>query len=336
MKFTHPRYSRFARTLRAWLPGLAVSLLALGAQGTLAQQPWPAKPIKVIVPYDAGQGTDIIGRYVANELGKELNQSVFVENRPGAGGNIGTQIAARAAPDGYTFMIGTNGTHAANSFLYRKLGFDPQADFEPVAMIGVLPLVFVTQPDSPISTVPELQRAAHSKPESLNIAISTTTSRMAYELFKSQGEAPMFPVDFKGSAQAAMAVIGGQVEYMVDTIASLRSAIQSDQVKPLGVTLHSSSKLLPGVKSLAEQGIADYELVGWVAMYAPKGTPTDVLSTLSASMERILEQPDVQNRLMQLGMEPKPMSREELQRFGVSEREKWGSLIRNAGLQQAN
>lgn len=314
---------------------LFVAALSVAALSTSQAQTWPTKPIRLIVPYAVGQGTDIAARYVANEVAKELKQPFVIDNRPGAGGNIGTQAAAHSAPDGYTITIGTNATHAANSFLFANPGFDPQADFEPIAMVGILPLVYVTQPGNPINSMQDLVRAARAKPDGLNVAISTTTCRMSHELFKARGDAPMFPIDFKGSAQALTAVISGQVEYMVDTITSLRGAIVNQQVKPLGVTSARSSKLLPGVKSLAEQGIDGYELVGWTVFYAPKGTPSEAIKVLSDAMTKTLTRPDVQEKLMQMGIEPELKSREELKAFAVSEKEKWGRLIRAAGLKPA-
>jgi tripartite-type tricarboxylate transporter receptor subunit TctC len=313
---------------------ITTTLLIACAQ-TAAAQAWPSKPIKVIVPYAVGQGTDIVARYIGDEMGKELLQPIIIDNRPGAGGNIGTQAAARSPADGYTIMIGTNATHAANAFLYSNPGFDAQADFEPVAMVGILPLVYVTQPGNPVNNMQELLRLARAKPDKLNVAISTTTCRMAHELFKSRADAPMFPIDFKGSAQALTAVIGGQVEYMVDTITSLRGAIENKQVKPLGVTSAASTKLLPGVSSLAQQGIPGYELVGWTVFYAPKNTPPDILRQLSSALEKSLAKPAVQERLMQLGIEPKSMTPEELRKFSVTEKEKWGRLIKAAGLKPA-
>ncbi|MEZ2294931.1 Bug family tripartite tricarboxylate transporter substrate binding protein [Variovorax sp. RCC_210] len=314
--------------LAAWL---AAAVFAAGP--ARAQAPaWPTKPVRLIVPYAVGQGTDIAARYISDQLGKELKQPIIVDNRPGAGGNVGTQLAARAAPDGYTIMIGTNATHAANVFLYANPGYDPQADFEPIAMVGILPLVYVTQPTSNVNTMQDLVRAARAKPDALNVAVSTTTCRMAHELFKARSGAAMYPVDFKGSAQALTAVMGTQVEFMVDTIASLHGAIQNGQVKALGVTSSRSSPLLPGVKSLAEQGIADYELVGWTVFYAPKGTPPDTLRALSTALESALARTDVRDRLMELGIEPQTRSREELKAFAETEKQKWGRLIKAAGL----
>ncbi|MES2360666.1 MAG: tripartite tricarboxylate transporter substrate-binding protein [Pseudomonadota bacterium] len=307
--------------------------LALGLAASAGHaQAYPSRPIKLIVPYAVGQGTDIAARYVGDELAKALNQPIIVDNRPGAGGNIGTQIASKSPADGYTLLIGTNATHAANSFLYTNPGFDPQADFEPIAMVGILPLVYVTAPNNPISNIPDLVRAARAKPDGLNTAISTTTCRMAHELFKQRAEAPMFPVDFKGSAQALTAVIGGQVEYMVDTITSLRTAVLNGQVKALGVTSAKSSKLLPGVKSIAEQGIAGYELVGWTVLYAPKGLPPETARTLAAAVSSTLARPNVQEKLLQLGIDPLAMTGDTLKTFTANEKEKWGRLIHGAGL----
>ena len=314
---------------------LTGALLAAACAASLAQS-WPSRPIRLIVPYAVGQGTDIAARYIADEVGKELRQPIVVDNRPGAAGNIGTQLAARSAPDGYTIAIGTNATHAANSFLFANPGYDPQADFEPLAMVGILPLVYVTHPGSAIQTMQDLVRAARAKPDGLNVAVSTTTCRMAHELFKVRAEAPMFPVDFKGSAQALTAVIGGQVEFMVDTITSLRGAVLNQQVRALGVTSARGSRLLPGVKSLAEQGIAGYELVGWSTRYAPKDTPCEILGMLSAAMQKTLARADVQEKLLQMGIEPEAKSRDELKAFGGAEKEKWARLIRAAGLKPAS
>lgn len=317
--------------MRLPFKSFAALVLAFAASAACAQA-YPSKPIKMIVPYAVGQGTDIAARLVGDELSKVLNQPIFIDNRPGAGGNIGTQIAAKSPADGYTLMIGTNATHAANSFLYTNPGYDPQADFEPIAMVGILPLVYVTAPANPINTIPELIRAVRAKPDGLNIAVSTTTCRMAHELFKQRAEAPMFPVDFKGSAQALTAVIGGQIEYMVDTITSLRTAVLNGQVKALGVTSAHSSKLLPGVKSIAEQGVAGYELVGWTVIFAPKGLPPEASRKLASAINSTLARPDVQEKLLQLGIDPQIMSGDKLKSFTVAEKEKWGKLVHGAGL----
>jgi tripartite-type tricarboxylate transporter receptor subunit TctC len=318
----------FLRTLGA---AALLGLTALAAQADT----YPTRAIRLIVPYAPGQGTDIAARYLGDEMARELKQAVFVDNRPGAGGNIGTQAAAKSAPDGYTLLIGTNATHAANAHLYANPGFDAQADFEPIGMLGILPLVWVVPPASTATSVPDLIRMAKARPDALNVAISTTTCRMAYELLRQRAEVALFPVDYKGSAQAVTALIGGQVEFMVDTITSLRSFIAAQQVKALGVTSAKSSKLLPGVKSVAEQGVADYELVGWTVLYAPKGLPAEVSRALTAAFNRVIARPEVQDKLLQMGIEPQAKAGDELNRFLAAERPKWERLIKAAGLKPA-
>lgn len=313
------------------VPYALAACLALLA-GLCCADTYPSRPIRVIVPYAAGQGTDIAARYLAEEMGRELKGSVFVDNRPGAGGNIGTQAAARSAPDGYTLMVGTNATHAANAHLYTNPGYDAQNDFEPIGMLGILPLVWVAPNGSPASTVPDLVKLAKARPDALNVALSTTTCRMAFELLRQRADTALFPIDYKGSAQAVTAVIGGQVDFMVDTITSLRSFIAGGQVKALGVTSAQSSRLLPGVKSVAEQGVADYELVGWTVLYGPRGMPPEAAQALTAAFARILARADVQERLLQMGIEAQPRSTEALKVFLTSERMKWERLIKASGL----
>lgn len=320
--------------IKKWLRSMGfMALLGVPVLGNA--QSYPNKPIKMIIPYAAGQGTDIMGRYIADEISRSLKQAVVVDNRPGAGGNIGTQLAAKSASDGYTLMIGTNATHAANTFLYSQPGFDAQADFEPIAMVGILPLVYVTAPNNPVNNIPELIAAARAKPDVLNTAVSTTTCRMAHELFKMRGNALMMPVDFKGSAQSITAVIGGHVDFMVDTIASLQSQVVGGQLKALGVTSAKSSRLLPGVKSIAEQGVTGYELVGWTVIFAPKGVTSEVVQTLMVALNKTLERSDVQAKLLQLGIDPQMKTGNELKQFIASEKEKWGRLIGAAGLKPA-
>jgi tripartite-type tricarboxylate transporter receptor subunit TctC len=317
--------------LKTCLRNLSLLALAFASFASHAQS-YPSRPIRMIIPYAAGQGTDILGRYIGDELAKELKQAVVIDNRPGAGGNIGTQMAARAQADGYTLMIGTNATHAANAFLFSNPGFDPQADFEPVAMLGTLPLVYVTAPANPVDNINAMLAIARAKPDVLNTAISTTTCRMAHEMLRLRTGAMMVPVDFKGSAQSITAVLGGHVEYMVDTITALRTQIMSGQLKAIGITSAKSGRLLPGVKSLAEQGVAGYELVGWTVVYAPKGLPTPIAQALAASVSKILDRTDVQEKLLQLGIEPLVKTGPELRGFVADEKEKWGRLINSAGL----
>jgi tripartite-type tricarboxylate transporter receptor subunit TctC len=307
---------------------LLMSLCAVAAQA----ETWPARPVKLIVPYAAGQGTDVAGRYVAELLAKELGANIVVENRAGAGGNIGTQLAARAPADGYTLLMGTNGTHAAAGFLYANPGFDAEADFDPVALTGVLPLAIVTRPDNQVGSVQALVAAARAKPDKINVAVTTTTSRSVFELFRKEAKAPLFPVPYKGSAQAITDLIGGQVDYMVDTVASTRAQIEGGKLKALAISSLAGSELLPGVKSIAEQGVPGFEIVGWNAIFVPKGTPPDIVAKLAAATTRVMQMPQTRQKLLQMGLDPRTIAGDELVRFMREERKKWGEVIRAANL----
>jgi tripartite-type tricarboxylate transporter receptor subunit TctC len=310
---------------------LAAAALAVFAAGALAQ-PYPSRPVRIVVPYPAGQGTDVATRAIAEQLSKTLGQNVVVENRPGAGGNIGTQFVARAPADGYTLLMGTNGTHAAAPFLYQNPGFDPLADFEPIALIGILPLAIVTAPGNPVDTVDKLIAAAKARPDAINVAYTTTTSRATLELFEQQAGAPLFGVAYKGSAQAITDLIGGQVEFMVDTIASLRTTVTSGKLKALAVTSAGAGELLPGVRSVAEQGVRGYEMSGWNVLYAPKGTPPEAVRSLAAETAKVMAQTETRQRLLSLGIEPLSLTGAPLATFVVAERDKWGAVIRSANI----
>lgn len=284
----------------------------LFASGWSHAQAYPSRPVRIVVPYAAGQGTDVLTRYLADQPTKVLGQSVIVDNRPGAAGNVGTLHAAKAPADGYTILMGTNGTHAAAPFLFADLGFDPQADFEPIVLTVVTSLAIVTNAGNPVDDVPKLVAAARARPDTINVAYKTTSSRAVLELFKQQAGAPLFGVPYKGSAQAIGDLLGGQVEFMVDTVASLRAQIAAGKLNALAITSRSSSDVLPGVKSVAEQGVRDFEITGWNVLYAPKNTPPEAIRTLASATTKVLAQPETRQYLLNLGMEVRPMTGPEL------------------------
>jgi tripartite-type tricarboxylate transporter receptor subunit TctC len=309
----------------ALVGGLALALPA-------AAQSWPSKPIKIVVPYQAGQGTDVGARYFAEQLGKALGQQVYVDNKPGAGGNIGTADAARSPNDGYTLLMGTVATQTMNEFLYPSVGYDSQKDFEPIALVGMLPMVISANPSFPANSVAELIAAAKAKPDKIDIALPSTTARLVFELLKDKSGAQLFGVPYKGSATAMAEVTGGQLPVIVDTATATRGQVAGGKLKPLGITTLKSSELLPGVKSVAEQGFPGFEVTAWNALYAPRGTPKAVVDRLNAEVTRILAQPEARQRLLQIGFEPAGGTPEELAAFEKREREKWGPLIKAAGL----
>jgi len=295
-------------------------------------QTWPAKPIKIVVPYQAGQGTDVGARLFAEQLSKALGQQVLVDNKPGAGGNIGTADAARSPNDGYTLLMGTVATQTMNEFLYPSVGYDSQKDFEPIALVGMLPMVISANPSFAVNSVAELVAAAKAKPDKIDIALPSTTARLVFELLKTQSGAPLFGVPYKGSATAMQEVTGGQLPVIIDTATATRGQVAGGKLKPLGITTLKSSELMPGVKSVAEQGFPGFEVTAWNALYAPKGTPKAVIDRLNAEIAKILAQPETRQRLLQIGFEPASGTPDQLAAFEKREREKWGPLIKAAGL----
>jgi tripartite-type tricarboxylate transporter receptor subunit TctC len=312
-----------------WVTGLLAALLLMGEA---AAQNYPTRPVRIIVPYQAGQGTDVAARHLAEQLSKSLGQSFFIENKPGAGGNIGTQAAAQATADGYTLLMGTNATQAMNEFLYPSIGYQPDKDFAPIVLVGLLPLVVAANPSFPANSIAELVAAAKAKPDKIDVAMPSTTSQLIFELLKEKSGAPLFGVPYKGSATAMTEVMGGQVQLMIDTVAATRGQIAAGTLKPLGITTLKPSAMLPGVKPIAEQGVPGFEMAGWNALYAPRDTPAPVVALLSKELARILGLPETRERLLQLGLEVAGGTPAELAEFEKQERAKWGPLIKASGL----
>ena len=318
------------RRVRAVFAALALAAVAapVGAQGT-----WPDKPIKVIVPYAAGQGADVVARLVAQELGKSLNQSFVIDNRPGAGANIGTAAAAKAPADGYNFLLGTNATNAANEFLYPNLGFNPATDFDAVAMIGLLPMVISTSaPDLPVNGIAELVARARAKPNTLNVGLPSTTASVVFAQFVKAANAPLFGVRYKASSQAMTDTIGGQIPLIIDTMTATRPQVAGGKLRALGITSAKPTEMLPGVKPVAEQGVPGFEIVAWNAIFAPRGTPPEITRKLAEHLDKALQQPEVRRKLMDIGVEPLYMAPAELDRFVKDERPKWGAIIKAADI----
>jgi len=311
----------------------AVCLLVGLLFGTNAMaQAYPTKTVRIVVPYQAGQGTDVVARYLAEHLTKSLGQTFYVENKPGAGGNIGTEAGARSAPDGYTLTMGTNATQTMNQFMYDSLGYDPAKDFAPIVLVGMLPMVIAANPSFPANSIPELVAAAKTRPDKINVAMPSTSARLVFELLKDRTGAPLFGVPYKGSATAMTEVMGGQVQLTIDTVTAIRGHVASGKLKALGITTLKGSELLPGVKSVAEQGVSGFEMSPWVALYAPHGTPQPIVDTLNAEVMKILARPETRQRLSQLGFEPVGGTPKQLAAFEQQERAKWAPLIKAAGL----
>ncbi len=314
-----------------------LSLLAAFAAALIISQPaaaqgYPNKTVKIIVPYQPGQGTDVATRYLAENLTKATGQTFFVENRAGAGGNIGTAEAARAAPDGYTLLMGTNGTHVLNQYLYSSMSFDPEKDFEPVMLVSSFPMVILASATSPFNSLGDLLTAARSKPDTLDVALPSTTARLVLEMLKQQSGTLVRGIPYKGSSTSMTDLIGGQVPLAIDTVSASRAFIASGKVKALAVTSLNASALLPGTKPAAAQGVDGFQVLAWNGLYAPRGTPPAVVQRLNAELAKILSQPEIRQRLLDLGHEPAGGSAGELADFAKAERQKWGPLITKVGL----
>lgn len=297
-----------------------------------AQAAYPNKAVRIIVPYQPGQGTDVATRYLAEHLAKAMGQAFVVENRAGAGGNIGASEAARAAPDGYTLVMGTNGTHVLNQYLYSSMPFDPERDFEPVMLVSSFPMVLLTSGGSPYNSLADLLAEAKAKPDSINVALPSTTARLVLELLKQQSSLSLRGIPYKGSGTSMTDLIGGQVPVAIDTVSASRAFIASGKLKALAVTSLKASALLPGVKPVAAQGVDGFQVVAWNGLYAPRGTPPAVVQKLVAELAKILAQPEVRQRLLDLGHEPAGGAALELADFAKHERLKWGPLIAKVGL----
>ena len=292
-------------------------------------QTYPSKPITLIIPFPPGGPTDVTGRVLAEKLSLALKQQVVVDNRAGASGNVGAVAAARSAPDGYTLFFATGGTHGINPSLYRNAGFDPIRDFAPVAWITVSPNIIVVHPSFPATTVKELIDLAKANPDKYSSAApgQGSTPHMAGELFKRAAGIAIVHVPYKGSGPALNDVIGGHIPIMFDGIPSAMPHIRAGRLRALGVTSLQRVPTAADIPTVAET-LPGFEANGWFALFAPAGTPAEIVNKLNAEVNRILDQPDVKQRYAGLGAITVGGPPEKLRDQVKAEVERWGELIR--------
>lgn len=299
-----------------------------------AQQAYPNKPVRVIVPFVAGGTTDIFARLIAEKLSQQLGQQFIIDNRGGAGGNIGADAVAKAAPDGYTLVMGTVGTHAINASLYAKMPYDPQTDFEPVAFSASVPnLMVVNIKKVKAKTVQEFIAEAKAVPGGFTMASSGngTSIHLSGELFKQQTGVDMPHVPYRGSGPAINDMVGGQVDVMFDNLPSSIEQAKAGTIRAIAVTSPKRSPALPDIPTVAESGLPGFEAESWFALFAPKGTPQAVVDKLNAEVRKALEQPDTKKRFADLGGEIRTMSPQELRAYVAAEREKWAKVVKASG-----
>ncbi len=311
---------------------LAAAALSLAALGAIAQE-FPSKPLKLIVPAGAGTSTDIVARLMGDGLSRELGQPVVVENKTGASGNIAHEFVAKSPADGYTLILTNTGPLAINKSLYSKINFDPVADFTPITAIGFTPTLLLVRADAPWKSVAELVQYAKQNPEKVTYASAGngTTGHLAGELVKAMSATKMVHVPYKEGAQAVTSVIGGQTDFMFYHPAVAMPQVQAGKLRALGLSSKVPSPAAPGVRPLAEQGFAGFDLIGWWALSAPANLPRPVAARLVQASDKVVKSPEFLAKLAAVGIEPLQMTQPEYARFVVTELEKWGKVVQLSG-----
>jgi tripartite-type tricarboxylate transporter receptor subunit TctC len=319
------------RMLRCLIASLTVVLSGLNQ---LAAAAYPDKPIRLIVTFPAGGVTDILGRTVGQKLAERLGQPVIIENRGGMGGSIGTQVVAKAAPDGYTLVLSNAGSFTLNTVLYKDLGYNPLKDFDPVISVAAVTNILVVPASSPYQTLSELISAARAKPGSLSYA-GTGIGASPYlcaELLKQMAKVDITEVSYKGAAPALIDVLSGQVNMIFEAGATSMPHIKSGRLRPLGASSLKRVSALPDVPTIAEQGYPGFDVAAWFGIWAPAGTPSEVLHKLNTEIDAVLKLPDVVERLNGMGVEIMGGSREAFAAYHRSEFDKWTTFLRNTGI----
>lgn len=313
---------------RALLVGLGVLCLSAGA---FAQ--YPNKPIKIIVPFLAGGTTDIMARAVAADLQKAFGQAVVVENRAGAGGNIGADAVAKSAPDGYTFLMGTVGTHAINMALYAKMPYDAVKDFAPVSLVAAVPNILVAAPSFPVNSVKELIDLAKKEEGKLTFASSGsgTSIHLSGELFKQLAGVQMTHVPYKGSSAALPDVMSGQVNVMFDNAPSVMPHIKGGKLKAIAVTSSRRTPALPNVPTIAEAGLPGFEASSWFGLLAPAGTPKDIVDKVSGQIQKMVQTPEMKERMAGQGADGVGNTPEQFAAHIKTEIDKWAKVVKASG-----
>ena len=304
---------------------------ALGLATSAMANDYPNRAVRMIVPFPAGQASDTIARLVGDHLGRRLGQPVVVENKPGAGGNLGTEQGARAAADGYTLTIATAAL-PISKLVYRKLAYDPVKDFAPVTLMTVTPLVLVTRPDLPVNNVKELVELARKSPGKLSFASSGTgtSHQLSSELLKAIAEVDILHVPYKGSAPAHLDLMSGRVDMMFDNIVPVTPHIQSGKLKALAVTTKERAPALSNVATMAESGYANFEAVAWFGVLTPEGTPAPVVDKLSREINAVLQTPEVNAKLVSMGANVVGTSPADFRKFMAAEINKWTPVVERA------
>lgn len=317
------------RTALALLAALALAPFAAGQ----AAAAFPDRPVRMVVPFPPGGSNDVIARLLAQKLTEQWGQSVIVENRPGAGGNVGAEVIARVKPDGYALLMTAPGPLAVNQALYTKLAYDPPKDFAPVGLIASVPIVLAVHPSVKANSVAELIALAKAQPGKLNFGSSGngTTNHLAGELFKSLAKIDIVHVPYRGAAPAMNDLIAGHIPMMFDNMPAMKPQIDAKTVRPLAVASTTRTKLFPELPTMVEAGVPGFEATAWFGLVAPAGTPPDVMKVLVSGVEKALADPDTAKKFADLGAEPGNATGDAFGAFLRTEAEKWGKVVKDSG-----
>jgi tripartite-type tricarboxylate transporter receptor subunit TctC len=315
---------------RTLLAGASLAALA----SPLAAQTYPSRPLRFIVPFAAGAGVlDIMARLVGQHLGASLGQQVMIDNRPGAGGNVGAEVAAKATPDGYTMLMGAIAL-IVSPYLYARLPFDPLTDLVPVTQVNSAPLMLVVHPALPVKSVAELIAYAKANPGKLNYGSGGVgaTPFLATELFKSMAGIDVVHVPYKGGAPALADLVAGQLSFMIENVPGTLPFVKDGKLRALAITSRQRLALVPELPTMEEAGVPGYEMIGWNGVFVPKGTPAEIVARLNAELAKLLRSPDVIEQLARLGAVPVGDTPEQFGAFVKAESQRWGKIIRDLGI----
>ncbi len=309
----------------------AVGLWAMA--GPVAAQAWPTKPIRIVVPFPPGGFADIYARLLGAKMAETFGQPVLVDNKPGAGGNIASDMVAKSAPDGYTLVMGTIGTHAVNATLFSNLPYDPVKDFAPIAFVVDAEGLLVVHPDVPVQTVGDLVKLAKAQPGKLNYASAGlgTTGHLAGELFKTATQTDMTHIAYKGNVPALQDMVAGTVQVSFATLPTVLPQVKAGKLRAVAVLGPTRSATLPQIPTVAESGVPGFEVNNWTGVFAAAGTPPAIVEKLNAEIQRVMKLPEVQKQVAEGGFRYQAMSSAQFASFVKAEVVKWGPVVKQSG-----
>jgi len=312
----------------------SVPLAALASTSAAFAQAYPSRPIRFIVPFAAGAGVlDIMARLVGQHLGQNVGQQVMIDNRPGAGGNVGAEVAAKAAPDGYTMLMGAVAV-VVSPYLYATLPFDALSDLVPVTQVNSAPLMLIVHPSLPVNSVAELIAYAKARPGQLNYGSGGvgSTPFLATELFKSMAGIDVVHVPYRGGAPALADLVAGQLSFMIENVPGTLPFVKDGKLRALAITSRQRLALVPELPTMEEAGVKGYEMIGWNGIFVPRATPPEIVTRLSTELVKVLRSPEVREQMAKLGAVPVGTTPAEFAAFVTAESQRWGKIIKDLGI----